>query len=111
MKVHPANPRGNSYPDAESEDGSYGSQSGGFGGEESANQSFGSAQSLHDGKVAAPVKYPSDQRREDAQSRGRDNENSGRGQRGAGFSEHTRFAFHDLTDGTDLCTGRACDRF
>ena len=37
-----------------------GSQSCGFGGEEAADQAFGRAQSLHDGKVAAAIKDPSD---------------------------------------------------
>src|SRR5580692_3332316 len=107
VKVNPADPGGNSHADSESADRADGTQSGGFGGEESSDEAFGSAQGLHDGKVAASVKYPSNQCREHAQSRSRDYENSGGGQCGASFSQHARFSFHDLTYGTDICSGES----
>ena len=50
------------------------SQGGGFGGKESVDQPLGCAQRLHDGKVAAAVKDPSDQRREHAQRGGQNDQ-------------------------------------
>ena len=70
MEVDPANPCGNAHAEGEAEYCADRSQRGGFGGKESADQSFGSAQRFHDGKVAAPVKDPSHQGGEHAQSGG-----------------------------------------
>ena len=35
----------------------------------------------------------------------------GRGQSGASFPEHARFAFHDLADGVHVCSGEGLRQF
>src|SRR5208282_478304 len=74
----------------------------GFGGEESVDQTFGSAQSFHDGEVAAAVEDPSDERGEDTERRSENNQRGGGIERGARFVQHVSFAFHDLADGANF---------
>src|SRR6202035_2836308 len=106
MEVYTTNPGGNSHADTESDDCPHGCQGCASGRKEPSNQPSRRTQGLHDGKVATAIKDPSDQGREDTQCRGCNDENSCRCQGCAGFSQHPRFTFHDLTNGTNLFGGK-----
>ena len=86
MEVNPANPGRNADAQQKSDHRAGRAQRGSFRGEKSVQQAVGSAQRLHNGKVAAAVEDPSHQRGEHAQ-RGRENdERSGGQKRGASLA-------------------------
>src|SRR5712692_62827 len=106
VEVYPADPGSDSYSNSEPDHSSHDSQRGGFGGKESADQALGSAQGFHDGKIAAAIKNPSDQRGQHAKRGGQDDQDGGNQQCGTGLAEHAGLTFHDLAHGAHFGGGQ-----